>query len=99
MTLANHHETVLGVLGVEFNDTVLVGGGLAFVVGTFLPLVLSVWRGTKVGVVAAVLWGLVGLAFMAGEIGTALVVFLAPALIGVGVVAAIRGLRRSRSQS
>ncbi len=92
MTLASH-DIAIAVLGV------------LFLIGTFTPLVLSVWRGTKVGVVAAVLWGAVGYAFMedellgtADELGTALVVFLAPALVGVGVVAAVRRLRRSRSQ-
>jgi hypothetical protein len=69
-----------------------------FLIGTLMPLALSVWRGTKVGLVAAVLWGVTGFAFMGGEVGTALVVFLAPALLGVGVVAAVRRLRRTRSQ-
>ncbi len=86
MTLA-FHDIAIGVLGV------------VFLIGTLTPLALSAWRGTRVGVVAAVLWGVAGVAFLAGDIGTALVVFLAPALIGVGVVAAVRGLRRSRSQS
>jgi hypothetical protein len=83
VTLARH-ETVIGILG------------LVFIVGTLVPPALSIWLGTKVGVVAAVLWGLVGVVFMGagGDLGiavtVALVVFLAPALIGVGAIAAVR---------
>jgi len=80
---------------VAFDGTTLAVLALVFLVGTFTPLLLSIWRGTKVGLVAAVLWGFAGLAFMAGEVGTAVVVFLAPALSGVGLVAAIRRGRRT----
>ena len=87
MTLAGH-GTALGVLG------------LVFIVGTLVPAALSVWLGTKAGVVAAVVWGLVGVVFMGVRdlsiaLPVALVVFLAPALTGVGAVAAFRRGRRS----